>query len=115
MLHDPVSACQPLAAGSRVGQALEYAQRKRLSFSLAAFRVDRFDTVESSLGHADIDLLLKELGRRLQQAGRAEDTVAYLGSGAFAALPAPAPSTGSRASAGTAAAMGSRCGSGAVR
>ena len=87
MLHDPVSGLANRSLlEDRIGQALEYAQRKRLSFSLAAFRVDRFDTVESSLGHADIDLLLKELGRRLQQAGRAEDTVAYLGSGAFAAL-----------------------------
>ena len=87
LLHDPVSGLANRALlEERVGQALKHAQRKRLSFSLAAFRVDRFDTVESSLGHTDIDLLLKELGRRLQQAGRAEDTVAYLGSGAFAAL-----------------------------
>ena len=87
LLHDPVSGLANRSLlEERVGQALKHAQRKRLSFSLAAFRVDRFDTVESSLGHTDIDLLLKELGRRLQQAGRAEDTVAYLGSGAFAAL-----------------------------
>ena len=87
LLHDPLSGLANRSLlEDRVGQALKHAQRKRLSFSLAAFRVDRFDTVESSLGHTDIGLLLKELGRRLQQAGRAEDTVAYLGSGAFAAL-----------------------------
>jgi diguanylate cyclase (GGDEF)-like protein/PAS domain S-box-containing protein len=87
LLHDPVSGLANRSLlEDRIGQALKHAQRKRLSFSLAAFRVDRFDTVESSLGHTEIDLLLKGLGRRLQQAGRAEDTVAYLGSGAFAAL-----------------------------
>ena len=87
LLHDPVSGLANRSLiEDRIGQALKHAQRKRLSISLAAFRVDRFDTVESSLGHTDIGLLLKELGRRLQQAGRAEDTVAYLGSGAFAAL-----------------------------
>ena len=87
LLHDPASGLANRSLlEERVGQALKHAQRKRLSFSLAAFRVDRFDTVESSLGHTDIDVLLKELGLRLQHAGRAEDTVAYLGSGAFAAL-----------------------------
>jgi diguanylate cyclase (GGDEF)-like protein len=44
------------------------------------------DAVESSLGHQGTDELLEELGRRLQHAGRAEDTVAHLGGGSFAAL-----------------------------
>jgi len=87
LLYDPVSGLANRSLlEDRIGQALEYAQRKRLSLSLATFRVDRFDTVESSLGLTDVNLLLQELGRRLQQAGRAEDTIAYLGAGAFAAL-----------------------------
>ncbi len=70
----------------RTSQALKHAQRKRLSFSVAAFHVDRFDTVASSLGDDGVDALLEELGRRLGRTGRAEDTIAYLGDGAFAAL-----------------------------
>ena len=49
-------------------------------------RIDRFETVDSSLGAEDTDKLLEELGRRLQHAGRAEDTLAYLGGGSLAAL-----------------------------
>jgi diguanylate cyclase (GGDEF)-like protein/PAS domain S-box-containing protein len=87
LLHDPVTGLANRALlEDRVGQALKHAQRKRLSFGLAAFRLDRFDVVESSLGHKGTDALLGGLGRRLQQAVRAEDTVAYLGAGSFAAL-----------------------------
>ena len=70
----------------RVGQAVKHAARKRLAFSVAAMRIDRFETVDSSLGAEDTDKLLEELGRRLQHAGRAEDTLAYLGGGSLAAL-----------------------------
>jgi diguanylate cyclase (GGDEF)-like protein len=70
----------------RIGQALKHAQRKRLAFCIAAFRIDGFDTIASGPGDAGSDGLLEELGRRLGGAGRAEDTTAYLGDGAFAAL-----------------------------
>ncbi len=87
LLHDPVTGLANRSLlEDRVSQALKHAQRKRLTFALAAFRVDRFDAFETSLGLHGIDRLLEELGRRLQGAGRAEDTVAYLGGGAFAAL-----------------------------
>ena len=86
-LHDPVTGlADATLLEERTGQALKHAQRKRLAFSVAIFHVDRFDAVGSSLGPKDSDLLLEELGRRLQGVGRAEDTVAYLGGGAFAAL-----------------------------
>jgi len=87
LLHDPMCGLVSRALlEDRVGQALKHAQRRRLSFAIAALRVDRLDALEASLGHADVDLLLHEIGRRLEGAGRAEDTVAYLGAGAFAAL-----------------------------
>ena len=70
----------------RLGQAVKHAQRKRLAFALAVFRVDRFELVESSLGGPGADLVLRELGDRLGHAVRAEDTVAHLGRGTFAAL-----------------------------
>ena len=87
MLHDPVTGLANRALlEERTGQAVKHAGRKRLAFSVAIMRIDRFETVDSSLGSEDTDKLLEELGRRLQHAGRAEDTLAYLGGGSFAAL-----------------------------
>ena len=86
-LRDPVTG---LAAGTlfeeRTNQALKHAQRKRLAFCVAVFHIDRFDTVVSSLGDDGVGALLEQIGRRLGHAGRAEDTIAYLGNGGFAAL-----------------------------
>ena len=87
MLHDPVTGLANRALlEERVSQALKHAQRKRLSLALAAFRVDHFEAVESSLAHKDLDRLLQELGARLREGGRDEDTVAHLGAGSFVAL-----------------------------
>ena len=86
-LHDPVTGLADAALlEERTGQALKHAQRKRLAFSVAVFHVDRFDAVASTLEPGDSRLLLEELGGRLQGVGRAEDTVADLRGGAFAAL-----------------------------
>ncbi len=86
-LRDPVTG---LAAGTlfeeRTNQALKHAQRKRLAFCVAMFHIDRFDTLVSSLGDDGVGALLEQFGRRLGHAGRAEDTIAYLGNGGFAAL-----------------------------
>jgi diguanylate cyclase (GGDEF)-like protein len=86
-LHDPVTGlADARLLEERTGQALKHAQRRRLAFSVAVFHLDRFDAVDATLGPEDAGLMLEELGRRLQSAGRAEDTVAYLGDGAFAGL-----------------------------
>ncbi len=86
-LHDPVTGlADATLMEERTGQALKHAQRRRLAFSVAVFHVDRFDAVVPTLGPQDSGLLLEELSRRLLAAGRAEDTIAYLGGGAFAAL-----------------------------
>ncbi len=87
LLHDPVTGLANRALlEDRMGQAVKHAGRKRLAFSVAVCRIDRFDTVEASLGRDETENLLKELGRRLQHAGRAEDTLGYLGGGSLAAL-----------------------------
>jgi diguanylate cyclase (GGDEF)-like protein/PAS domain S-box-containing protein len=87
LLHDPVTGLANRALlEDRIGQAVKHAARKRLAFSVAAFRIDRFDAAEASLGHDGTDGLLEHLGRRLQRAVRAEDTLAYLGGGLLAAL-----------------------------
>ncbi len=86
-LRDPVTG---LATGmlleERTSQALKHAQRKRLAFSVAVFHIDRFDTLVASLADDGIAALLEQIGRRLDHTGRAEDTLAYLGVGGFAAL-----------------------------
>ncbi len=87
LLHDPVTGLANRALlEDRAGQALKHAQRKRLAFAVAAVQIDRFDTVASSLGHEAADELLGAVGRRLQHAGRAEDTLAHLGAGTYALL-----------------------------
>ena len=109
LLHDPVTGLANRSLlEDRIGQAVKHAARKRLAFSVAVFRIDRFDTVESSLGHEDTDKLLEHLGRRLQHAGRAEDTLAYLGGGSLAALlpGAAGPAEATAAVGGLLAALG---------
>ncbi len=86
-LRDPATGlAAELLLDERTNQALKHAQRKRLTFAVAVFRVDRFESVAASLDDAARRALLGELGRRLGVTGRAEDTIAYLGDGTFAAL-----------------------------
>jgi diguanylate cyclase (GGDEF)-like protein len=86
-LHDSVTGLADATLfEERTSQAIKHARRKRLAFSVAVFHIDRFDAVADSLGPRDAERLLEEIGLRLQHVGRAEDTIAYLGGGAFAAL-----------------------------
>ena len=86
-LRDPATGLAAEALlEERTNQALKHAQRKRLTFAVAVFCVDRFETIASSLDASARKELLEELGRRLSVTGRAEDTIAYLGDGTFAAL-----------------------------
>ncbi len=86
-LHDPVTGlANRTLLEDRSRQALKHAGRKRLSFAVATLQLDRFDTLVSSLGHDATDDLLGEVGRRLQRAGRAEDTLAHFGAGRYALL-----------------------------
>lgn len=67
----------------RLGQALVYARRAQRFSGVLVLDLDRFKTVNDSLGHSQGDLLLKTVARRLQGCVRDGDTVARLGGDEF--------------------------------
>ena len=69
--------------GDRVGVAIAHARRMNGHSAVLFLDLDRFKTVNDSLGHAVGNLLLQAVAKRLRRATRAEDTVARLGGDEF--------------------------------
>ncbi|MDP2056556.1 MAG: diguanylate cyclase, partial [Thiobacillus sp.] len=63
----------------RLEHEIEVSRRAHTSFGVALMDLDRFKEVNDTLGHNVGDELLREVGRRLKETVRAEDTVARLG------------------------------------
>jgi len=67
----------------RVAQALASAHRNKGRFAVLYVDLDRFKTINDSLGHPVGDIVLKQVAERMQECARENDTVARLGGDEF--------------------------------
>jgi diguanylate cyclase (GGDEF)-like protein/PAS domain S-box-containing protein len=70
----------------RLENALAGARQWRENVAILFIDLDRFKIINDSLGHAAGDLLLKEVGKRLRNCVREQDTVARVGGDEFVIL-----------------------------
>ena len=70
----------------QLAQAVRTAQRESQPIAVLVFDMDRFKTINETLGHPVGDQALREVGRRVRNALRHSDVVARLGGDEFAAL-----------------------------
>jgi diguanylate cyclase (GGDEF)-like protein/PAS domain S-box-containing protein len=86
-LHDGLTGLpNRILFRDRIGQAIHDAERNGGSLAVLMMDLDRFKEVNDSLGHHAGDMVLGEIGERLQQVLRASDGAARLGGDEFAFL-----------------------------
>jgi len=97
--HDALTGLpNRLLFASSLEQSMEYAKRHRQKVALLFIDLDRFKVINDSMGHAAGDALLKEIGRRLKSAVRAEDVVTRFGGDEFTVALAEVPRADAAAS-----------------
>jgi diguanylate cyclase (GGDEF)-like protein/PAS domain S-box-containing protein len=85
--HDTLTGLPNRAYFSdRLHEAIANAERHAARFALLLLDLDRFKSINDSLGHHIGDLLLKEVAARLQTCMRETDTVARLGGDEFVVI-----------------------------
>ena len=86
-LHDVLTGLpNRTLLADRVQQALAASRRDGQPLGLLLMDLDRFKEVNDTFGHHHGDLVLQEIGRRLQASLRESDTIARLGGDEFAVL-----------------------------
>jgi diguanylate cyclase (GGDEF)-like protein len=82
--HDALTGLpNRLLLADRLNQAIAHAERHRQRFAVLVVDLDRFKSINDSLGHLAGDALLKDVCQRLRQVLRKADTLARLGGDEF--------------------------------
>lgn len=85
--YDPLTGLpNRMLLTDRVSQAIRSAERSKEPLALMFLDLDRFKHINDTLGHACGDKLLIEVGKRLVDSVRLQDTVARLGGDEFVLL-----------------------------
>jgi len=85
--HDPLTALpNRRLLEDRLTQALAASQRNRKQTAVVFVDLDRFKSINDTLGHAAGDLVLKEVAERLMKQLRVVDTVCRMGGDEFVVI-----------------------------
>ena len=86
-MHDPLTGlANRYLLTDRLGQALARMERSPVRVAIFFVDLDHFKPVNDTHGHGVGDAVLVEAARRLERAGRREDTVARLGGDEFVVM-----------------------------